>query len=174
MVAVNHSTFKENYFTIFEIETCFEINENDLLKNYLKLQKKYHPDNYINYSNEDKILAINNIMLINKAYEILKNKRKRAQYLLEINGYFVNGENDNIKPENSLLAEIMEWRELIDEAMTCEELDQVKQKLPKENELITNFKIKYKEKDFIQAGLEIIKLRYLEKTIEEIKLKNKT
>ena len=39
-----------NYFDIFGIKKCFSIDRQNLESKYLEIQKKHHPDNFIDFA----------------------------------------------------------------------------------------------------------------------------
>ena len=66
-------SFNENYFQLFEIEKSLFIDLNILEEKYLELQKEFHPDKYVNASEQEKRLSIQITSYINEAYNTLKN-----------------------------------------------------------------------------------------------------
>lgn len=68
--------FNEDYYTVLEVNS--DINEQDLKKSYYKLVFKFHPDN--KSDEKMKILCNKQMMVINGAYKILKDKSLRLEY----------------------------------------------------------------------------------------------
>ncbi|WP_343189086.1 Fe-S protein assembly co-chaperone HscB [Buchnera aphidicola (Chaitoregma tattakana)] len=73
-----------NYFKLFNIEEKFKINYKTLSKEFYKLQIKFHPDKNIKQSKNIKNF-IQKSIIINNAYNILKNPIKRAEYIIRKN-----------------------------------------------------------------------------------------
>ncbi|NIG99385.1 MAG: Fe-S protein assembly co-chaperone HscB [Buchnera aphidicola (Periphyllus acericola)] len=92
-----------NYFNYFEIPIKFNIKKKDLSKKYYSLQKKYHPDFYINYSKKKQKKILKKSIHINKGYEILKNPIKRIKYILKLKGYDLKHINNKNRLNQSFL-----------------------------------------------------------------------
>ena len=89
-------SFNENYFQLFEIEKSLFIDLNVLEEKYLELQKEFHPDKYVNASEQEKRLSIQITSYINEAYNTLKNDYLKSIYLLKIEGYKLEDQNNTI------------------------------------------------------------------------------
>lgn len=153
VVAENPFMFND-YFELLGCEKSFDINEDLLYENYIKLQQVFHPDKQVNSSNIEKNQAIEYTTNLNKAYDVLKDEKKRAEYLLFLKGILVNQEEKNsFNPDPEMLEEILELTENAD----VFQLETMK------NECIDNFRIHYRNNEFEQAAQAIIKLQYLEK-----------
>jgi molecular chaperone HscB len=61
-----------NHFQIFDIAPNLDLNSNDLEEKYLELQLQFHPDLFINKSQDKQEKAKISSSNINNAYEILK------------------------------------------------------------------------------------------------------
>ncbi|WP_343152744.1 Fe-S protein assembly co-chaperone HscB [Buchnera aphidicola] len=74
-----------NYFKLFNLPEIFDINIEQLNKNFYRLQKKFHPDVYI----KDDILIKNQkkkkIFIINEGYRNLKNPLHRINHIFILN-----------------------------------------------------------------------------------------
>lgn len=68
--------FEEDYYSVLEVDP--EIKGKDLKKAYYKLVFKYHPDN--KEGEEAKALCNKQMMVINNAYQTLKQDEKRSAY----------------------------------------------------------------------------------------------
>ena len=153
-VAENRLMFssKQNYFELLAIDQQFEIDRKLLDENYIKLQQLIHPDKLVNKSNAEKILAMEYSAKLNEIYSILKDDKKRAEYLLLLQNIIVNTDEDNVKPDLELLADIMDLSENPD----LEVIEKEKQKCWKifKETYLNNLRI---------AAQAIIKLQYLNK-----------
>ncbi len=94
-----------NHFEVFEIPVDLELNPALLTGKYLELQRKYHPDRYINANAAEKATALHKSAEVNEAYSILKDKFRRFEYIIEL-----YAGNELVAPPE-LLMEIMELRE---------------------------------------------------------------
>ena len=126
-------SFNENYFQLFEIEKSVLIDLNVLEDKYLELQKEFHPDKYVNASDQEKRISLQITSYINEAYNTLKNDYLKSIYLLKIEGYKLEDQNNTIS-DSVFLMHQMELRE---------EFEKIKiNKNTKEHE---NFCLKVKE-----------------------------
>ena len=143
-----------NYFELLGCEQTFDIDQDILHKNYIKLQQLFHPDKQVNKLPAEKIKALEYSSNLNTAYQILCNDKERAEYLLFLEGVVINREeNNNINPDPLMLNEIIELSENPD-------IDQISDM---QKECIKNFKTHYYNKELEEAAQAIIKLQYLRK-----------
>ena len=100
-----------NYFDFYEMPVSFNPSQDLIKQRFYALSKKYHPDFYINESQErqDEILALST--LNNKAFQVLKDDQKRVHYILQLKGQLVEGENYSLP--QSFLMEMMEVNEAL-------------------------------------------------------------
>jgi hypothetical protein len=72
-----------NFFELFGMETPkYQINTEQIEQKYRNLQKQMHPDKFATYSNDEKLISIENSSLINQAISTLKSPIDRANYLV--------------------------------------------------------------------------------------------
>ena len=100
-----------NYFDLYELPISFNPDQNAIKQKFYALSKKYHPDFYINESQEkqDEVLELST--LNNKAFQVLKDDQKRLHYILELKGQLIEGENYSLP--QSFLMEMMDVNEAI-------------------------------------------------------------
>ncbi|SMO47243.1 Fe-S protein assembly co-chaperone HscB [Solitalea koreensis] len=98
-----------NYFQFYDLPVSFFIDESVLKKKFYAFSKEYHPDFYVNESQEkqDEILELST--LNNNAYKVLSNPDKRLEYILEINGLIQDGEKYQLP--QAFLMEMMDINE---------------------------------------------------------------
>ena len=77
--------FEKNYFEIFDVTQTYDVDKKDLLKSYLGLQRKFHPDRYIASSEAEKRINMQWVAEINLAFETLSDDLQRSIYLLKLN-----------------------------------------------------------------------------------------
>ncbi|MFI4938156.1 MAG: Fe-S protein assembly co-chaperone HscB [Candidatus Berkiellales bacterium] len=106
-----------DFFTLFGLKPIFLQNSSDIKKNYLKLQQKIHPDNFIDATPAEKRLSIEYAAKINEAYRTLSDPIKRAIVLLSRYGVDVQEETDTSMPMEFLI-EQMALRERLAEVST--------------------------------------------------------
>ena len=81
---------KKNFFELFNLPISVDINIESLELNYKKLQKSFHPDNFINSTIVEQTSALRLSSQINDGYNTLKNIVTRIEYILTINGFIVD------------------------------------------------------------------------------------
>ncbi|KAI1308010.1 hypothetical protein EDD11_004346 [Mortierella claussenii] len=115
-----------NYYEILGLspEPTFDVETKDLRNKFLRIQQQVHPDSYSQNTNGDQIYAQQQSSLANKAYSTLKEPLSRANYILELLGASIHETESLDEPE--LLMEVMEARELLEDAQTEQEVEDLK------------------------------------------------
>lgn len=156
----------ENYFSLFELSEIFDIDVKVLEKKYFELQRNFHPDKFTGRSDKEKIAAIHKASEINEGYKVLKNPLSRAEYLLSLLGI------SDIKPSQELLMEALEQREELSTAENYEDIKTIENKNNESrNTILSEISQRFLDGDFKTASQLTIKLKYLEKFAEEIRLR---
>ncbi len=96
-----------NYFDLFGLEEQFDIDISKLTKKYYALSRTEHPDLLSAASGDQVDDAIEKTETLNIAYEVLKDKKKRIEYILSTHGLMQG--DQSIDPE--FLMEMMEINE---------------------------------------------------------------
>ena len=158
-----------DYFTLLGLSPRFAMNSASLEERYFEIQRNVHPDRQIGKSEAERVAAIELSMRANDAYETLKNPLTRAQHLLEIQGIFVNTEDDTQKPEPALLMEMMELREqLADAAQDGAALRGLVEDTKKAmQQCIDRLEEAFDAADYPFAANLTLRLQYLGKALEE-------
>jgi Fe-S protein assembly co-chaperone HscB len=155
----------KNYFTLFELEEKFNIDVNLLEIKYLEFQNKYHPDKT---SSKDQLKIIE----INEAYKILNDDFLRACYLLKLKNIDLINDDFAIKPDKSMLLEVLELQEHISSLENKTIIDnlirQIKQTI---NDLIADFARAYNDNQIKHSANFLIKAKYLKKAVDDLKIK---
>lgn len=120
VVVVNHSM--SNPFEIFGLPIQFNLEEDRLQSAYLRAQAAIHPDLFINRSDLEKRMAASQATTLNEAYTRLKNPLTRAEDFLKAKGVNVPGSHGATVALESLLSEVLEWRDRIQEGHGLEQL----------------------------------------------------
>ncbi|RYG13286.1 MAG: Fe-S protein assembly co-chaperone HscB [Chitinophagaceae bacterium] len=113
-----------NYFDLYEIPISFNPDQEAIKQKFYALSKKYHPDFYINESQEKQSEVLEFATVNNKAFQVLRDDQKRLHYVLELKNQLVEGENYNL-PQNFLM-EMMEVNEALMELEFDQNADQLK------------------------------------------------
>ncbi|QJT94082.1 molecular chaperone Hsc20 [Wolbachia endosymbiont of Diaphorina citri] len=141
-----------NHFTLFGIETAFHINFDELEKKYIELSRAD-----IN-ERESK-----NMENINKAYQILKSPLKRAEHLLSL----LDVQSQENHSNSEILNESMEIREYL---LDCDDLQFANRMInEKIKDCTKNLINAFATKNFDEATTQVLRLKYLYKSFEEIK-----
>ena len=166
--------FGKNYFEIFQFTHTYDVDQKDLLRSYLELQREFHPDRYIASSEAEKRINMQWVAEINLAFETLSDDLLRSVYLLKISGHELE---ENPKLDNRVLLKQIELREHLEEikrGTNCE-LALTEFKKERESELDV-LKVELKEA-FSVGKSEVIKnliyeQQFLTKLITETELIN--
>ena len=174
VVNLSMSNVNSNYFKLLGFDESFDICEKSLHQSYMKLQKLVHPDILSHKSQVDKMQGLQLSADVNQAYQTLKNPLKRAEYLLSLNNIYVGSEKNAVKAEMPLLMESMELREAL---ASCDEMSKLVDMLEQAKSLQTESEIRFANEfsnnDLLKASQTVIRWRFIEKYIEEIKQKIK-
>lgn len=162
----------QNYFKLLGLEPDFALDLAKLETIYFQHQRQFHPDRQITKSAAEKQKSLLVSMEINAAYQTLKDPLKRAQHLLELQGIRVNTDGqDTVKPSPELLMEMMTLREEISECHTSEQWEQLDQHGDREWEsALDALSLYFQQKDWQNAAIMALRLRYLEKFCEELRV----
>ncbi len=100
-----------NYFELYELPLSFRPDEAVLKRKFYELSKKYHPDFYINESDEKQQEILELSTLNNKAFQVLSHPLKRMEYVLQLKG--VLAEEEQYQLPQDFLMEMMEVNEAL-------------------------------------------------------------
>ena len=100
-----------DYFEFYELPISFEPDLNLVKAKFYALSKKFHPDFYANENEAKQQEVLDLSTLNNKAYQILNNRKRTLQYVLELKGV-VEAEEAYQLPQ-SFLMEMMDVNEAL-------------------------------------------------------------
>ncbi len=104
-----------NYFDIFQIPVQLRVYPAELTSKYFELSRQFHPDFYINESEEKQKEALEKTALLNKALKTFQNPDETIKYVLQLKGLIADDEKYQLPP--AFLMEVMEINEsLMDDA----------------------------------------------------------
>ena len=115
---------QSNDFELFALVHKASQDRADIDVRWKELQSQAHPDKFASQGVAAQRVAMQYSVRINEAYQRLKDPVKRAAYLCELNGEFVNAENNTAMPAAFLMQQI-EWREALDEAKTAQVMNEI-------------------------------------------------
>ena len=156
---------KLDHFTRLKQKTTYSLDLEQLESAYLSLQKLLHPDLFGQKNQIEQNFAFKHSLLINQAYETLKNPLKRSEYLLGLENIQVNNNHpDAIKADTDLLDDIFELQTNLEEIETKQDKEKFYNDIKMQiAEIHQELDINYNQRNFkIMANLTL-KLNYLEK-----------
>ena len=115
---------QSNDFELFGVPAQFAQDRLALDARWKELQREAHPDRFAAQGVSAQRVAMQWSVRINEAYQRLKHPLKRASYLCELNGAPILAETNTAMPPAFLMQQ-MEWREMLEEAKTIEDLAQI-------------------------------------------------
>ena len=98
-----------NYFELYEIPVSFLADEILIKQRYYANSKKYHPDFFINESEDKQAEVLHLSTLNNDAYRLLTDFDKRVAYILTLTGQISDAEKFVLPPD--FLMEMMDINE---------------------------------------------------------------
>jgi molecular chaperone HscB len=102
-----------NYYQLFELPESPLVNKGIIQTKYFKIQKKTHPDFYINATEFEQEEAMRLSSEANKAFDIFMDELKTIGYFLRQKGYLEDDEKYQLPSD--FLMEMMEINERIDD-----------------------------------------------------------
>lgn len=156
----------QNIFNLFKLEQKLIINEGQLKREYMRLQRSIHPDRFVNSDSEsqDRVLRISS--LVNEAYETLRHPYKRAKYLLSLSmgksQEELDRSLDSLKMDDQFLARMMELREQAELSKSHDSLVRISAEIEDElTDLMVKMSASFKESDTKTLLEQLGKLKFL-------------
>lgn len=136
----------------------FAIDLRALRQEFLSLQANAHPDRH---PGDIKHRAEALSSRINDAYKTLVDPLSRAQYVLSLNGIDVAGDETAKVEDQGLLMEVLEAREIVEDAESPEDLTELRTKNHRRiDETVALLKTLLEKADWEGAKREAVRLRY--------------
>lgn len=163
-----------NHFELFDLPVAFQIDQQQLAANYRRLQQAFHPDRFASAGDTEKARVMQKAAQINDAYQTLKSPLRRAEYLLELNGVELTGEQATLQDPEFLMQQ-MAWRERLDEIADGEEdphgaLEQFGDEIRRyQQQLEERFVQLWQASRWTEAADEVRKLKFVFKMQEELR-----
>lgn len=99
----------QDYFALFGLPVAFDVDEGALGERFRELHRVVHPDRYASAGEQERRLSMQGAVLLNEAFQTLKDPLRRAQYLLRLRGVPDAPAGGQMDPE--FLMQQMELRE---------------------------------------------------------------
>jgi molecular chaperone HscB len=164
--------FTSNFFELYDIPVAYEVDLEKVQQRHRDLQKAVHPDKFVNASDLEKRISMQQTSLINEAFNTLRQPVARAIYLLKLKGIDLNLENETTMDVDFLMEQI-EMREALssvssrDDPLT--ELDhfsgQIKDKM---KNMMESFSDSYENEKLDDAREWIRKMQFMQKAKKEV------
>jgi molecular chaperone HscB len=161
-----------DHYTRLGMSPTFDIDLDELQRQYFGFQRRLHPDRFAAKSGKEKALSQSQATALNEAYETLKDPLKRSAYLLTLRGHPVDLTACGTINDRELLMEQMEKREALAEATTSEQVARLA--MSNESEVIAcqcHLSAAFNAGNLEEAGHLTIRLKYLVKLAEEARAK---
>jgi Fe-S protein assembly co-chaperone HscB len=160
------------YYDLLGVEQKFPLSDSVLSENYYARQQQAHPDLYPHLATQTRQQLTAVSIALTQAYQTLKDPVLHLAYWLSHHGYEVNGHEDNVKPNSSLLEHILNWQELLSEVNTKDHLASL------EREITLFFDQSHEEAigaicqhDLLHAAHQTLAMRYAQKCLHDLKAK---
>src|SRR5687768_14252205 len=101
---------RKTYFDALGLPRRMGIDRSEIEKGFREISQKVHPDRYGRASPIERRLALEHTTWVNDAYRVLRDPRARAEYLLQLEGVTVGGEEERAN-DPELLMSMMELQE---------------------------------------------------------------
>ena len=166
-----------NYFELFEIPVQLKVEKALLPHTFFELSRKYHPDFFVNGSEQEKTRALEKSALLNIALKTFQNPDETIRYVLQLKGLLEEEEKYELPAD--FLMEVLEINEELMElgenktsvpnlALRVAELQKeiyepVKEIVEHYQEGITS------EKELLQVKEYYYKKKYLERIRKQLK-----
>ncbi|MCG3129365.1 MAG: Co-chaperone protein HscB [Phycisphaerae bacterium] len=103
-----------DHFSLLGFPRVYALDEDRLAQDFRRLTAKVHPDRHARRSEDVRELATRLTADLNRAYAVVSDGARRADYLLELAGGPTASEERGVPGD--LLAEVMEVREALEQA----------------------------------------------------------
>jgi molecular chaperone HscB len=103
-----------SFFELFALPQSFKVDLKQVDERYRELQRTVHPDRFVNATDQERRLSMQQATRINEGYRTLKDPLRRGRYLLELNGFDFDDEQRTTS-DSAFLMEQMELREALAE-----------------------------------------------------------
>jgi molecular chaperone HscB len=163
--------FTQNYFELFSLPVQFALDKVLLADSFRDLQRQYHPDRFVNESDQQRRLAVQSTGYINEANETLKSPRLRAKYLLVLQ--HIDFSETDTTQDMPFLMHQMEIRERLELAAVASDLDQVDSieiQIKQDQQSLEAHFLQHLQADQLKKAKEaVLKMKFYERLADEVK-----
>jgi molecular chaperone HscB len=162
----------QSYFDLFKQPLNFVIDLAQVHENQQNLQAIFHPDRFVNASDQEKRLSVQQASWVNEAYQTLANPVKRARYMLEVSGQDMKDESETTSDIEFLMEQIAlreQMEEVRDKKKPLEECDIIIKHLKlRSKEISDDFSNKFESGDLEKAKLVSRKMQFVQRILEQV------
>jgi len=161
------------HFELLGLPPSFKIDVKEVEKKFKALQMELHPDKFAHASPDEQKISTENSARLNEAFATLKSPMLRAKYLLEAKGVTAFSEGAKTETDMAILTEAMELREELDQNTKPEALERFSKQVSERVKAV-ELELAAALGDTQQLAYAVtlaVRLRYLEKILEEVKNK---
>ena len=101
---------KQDFFELFALPRNYAIDRPLLETRFREMQRAVHPDRFVNASDQERRVSMQQATLVNEAYKTLNDPVERGRYLLSLEGIALDEESRTTQ-DIEFLGEQMELRE---------------------------------------------------------------
>ena len=105
-----------NYFEILGVERKYHLTAEELERRFHERSRQLHPDKHMKADAQTRVKTALATSELNQAYRALRDPVRRAEYLLELEGFKLSDERGGHKVPPAFLMEMLELREALGEA----------------------------------------------------------
>ena len=156
-----------NYFELFELPISFKTDKTKLAQKYFELQKKYHPDFFVNGTEHEQEQALEISSQLNKALKVLKDQDQTIKYVLQLKQLLEEEEKYQLPP--AFLMEMMELNEELSEG-SAKEIEKLENQLYSEVQpIIENYDdATASNADLLKLKEYYFKKKYLQRILDRL------
>jgi molecular chaperone HscB len=104
-----------DYFAFMGVPRRLGLDAQELERRFRDLSRKFHPDYFYNASPAERLASLERSSYLNDAFRTLRNPVSRIEHLLAIEGFAPETAEGEAKAPASLLEEVFELNEQLDE-----------------------------------------------------------
>ncbi len=157
-----------DYFLYLAIPCSLEINKPLLETNYITRMMIYHPDKYINKTEEEQYFAMIHSSYLNTAYSTLNNEIDTIAYLYKMYNKEDIITEEKLLYDNSLMIEFFDLYEQMHQVTIENKKDFIDKLINIKTELIDKIKTLNFAKEAKEIQTFYIKIRYLNRVQEKL------
>lgn len=162
----------EDHFVLLGVPQQFEIDAEQLEREYLSRAAAVHPDRVATGTSAQRREAMERSSAVNEAYRTLRDPVQRAEYLVKLGGIDLDS-SDAVggapKMEQAFLIDMIERRERVEQAREQGSLDALRANVEDElDDVLDEAVASLRTGDLRGAAEKLVVRRYLQRLVDEI------